>query len=122
MPAPVVRTLASAARWLHIREQQGRERKKSHYGWVGLWCLRPLWRSPFFLLRRMRVRLAVMREEAPGCGSFTAGLWCSPLGFVCAFVGVLLVFVGLVYEFIQYTYYCLVEIRQFVILCRAAFC
>jgi len=36
---------------------------------------------------------------------------------------VLLVFVGLVYEFIQYTYYyCLVEIRQFVILCRAAFC
>ena len=44
----------------------------------------------------MRVRLVVMREEAPGCGSFTAGL-----GFVCAFVGLLLVFVGLVYEFIH---------------------
>ena len=65
--------------------------------WVGLWCLHPLWRSPFFFLRRLRVRLAVMREEAPGCGLFTAGLWCSPLGFVCAFVGLFLVFVGLVY-------------------------
>ena len=35
--------------------------------WVGLWCLRPLWRSLFFL-RRGWVRLVVLREEARGCG------------------------------------------------------
>jgi hypothetical protein len=39
-----------------------------------------------------------MREEALGCGFFTAGLWCSSLGFACAVVGLLLVFVGLFYS------------------------
>jgi len=38
-----------------------------------------------------------MREEALGCGFFTAGLWCASLGFACAVVGMLLVFVGLFY-------------------------
>jgi len=34
---------------------------------------------------------------------FTAGLWCSPLGFVCAFVVLLLVFVGLVHTSLSNT-------------------
>jgi hypothetical protein len=49
--------------------------------WVGLWCLRPLWRSLFFL-RRWWVRLAVLREEASGCSFFPAGLWCPLWGLL----------------------------------------
>ena len=65
--------------------------------WVGLWCLRPLWRSLFFL-RRWWVRLAVMREEAPSSGFFHGWSVVLPSGvrFVPPWVG-FLVFVGLVY-------------------------
>ena len=48
--------------------------------WVGRRCFRPLWRSLFFLRRRMRVRLAFRCEEAPGCGYFAAGLVVLPSG------------------------------------------
>jgi len=46
----------------------------------------------------MRVRVVVMREEAPDCGGFSRMvLWCSPLGFVCL-CGFALVIAGLVYH------------------------
>jgi len=63
--------------------------------WVGLWCLRPLWRSPFFLLRRMRVRLAVMREEAPSSGFFHG--WSVVLPSGVRFVPQWFFFIGLAY-------------------------
>ena len=57
--------------------------------WVGLWCLRPLWRSLFFL-RRWWVRLAVLREEAPSCG-FSQLVCGAPSGVfvlcLCGFFG-----------------------------------